>query len=442
MAVAQFLRPGSLLDAVKSCLTPDVVRSASTLVGEPEGATRQTLNSAVPSVLGGLTNVVSSSDGANTLAGMIRDGGFGAAAENPRALFGGGSATNNMLNLGTQLLGTIFSGRSASIGDLVAKAGGVSASAAMKLLSLSAPLTLGVLGKRAAAQGLNSSGLANALLSEKSSILAAAPTGLARVLTAAPVAVPTVKSAISAVSAPEPMSVQHWRETVAETVEKEPVHLEHYAETVPVRQEPRRADLGWLPLLLAGLAALGFLLFLRGRPSTPARPATNVSPAVPEGPKTETSAARDASSNVRTPAGADIRVPEGSINYDLARFLGDRTQTAPKRFAFDNLNFHSGTTQLTASSAATVNDLAKVLNAYPSAQVQLVGFTDNTGTPQTNQVLSLHRANAVKGMLVSDGVAGDRITTAGMGPDQPVRSNDTEEGRARNRRLELNVTSK
>jgi outer membrane protein OmpA-like peptidoglycan-associated protein len=439
MAVAQFLRPGSLIDAVKSCLTPDVVRCASTLVGEPETGTRQTLNSAVPSVLGGLTNIVSSSEGANTLAALLRDGGFGAAADNPRALFGGGSATNNMLSAGTQLLGTIFGGRSASVGDVVAKAGGVSAGSAMKLLSLTAPLTLGVLGKRAAAQGLNSSGLANALLSEKSDILASAPAGLSKVIAPGPVPVPTVKSAAPAVNAPEPISVQHWKEPVAGSEEREPVHLEHYAEATPVQDEPRRAGWGWLPLLVAGLVALGLLLFLRGRPSTPG---TNVRTAVPEAANTAASAAKNATSNVGAPAGPDIRVPEGSINYDLARFLGDKTLTAPKRFTFDNLNFHTGTTQLTQSSAATVNDLAKVLKAYPDAQVQLVGFTDNTGRPEANQVLSLDRANAVKGMLVSDGVARDRITTAGMGQDQPVASNDTEEGRARNRRLELNVTSK
>ena len=434
MAVSQILRPGSLIDAVKGCLTPDLVRSASSLVGEPEAATRQTLNSAVPSVLSGLTNLVSSSDGANTLAGLIRDGGFGAAVDNSRSLFGGGSATNNMLSAGTQLLGTIFGGRSSSVADIVAKAGGVSSSSAMKLLSLAAPLVLGILGKRAAAQGLNSSGLANALLSEKSDILAAAPAGLSKLLSAGPVAVPTIKS-------PEPVSVQHWKEPVVETSTtlREPVHLEHYAEPAPVAVEPRRAGLGWLPLLLAGLAALGFLLFLAGRNP---RPATNVRPAVSETANTAATAATDTLSKAPLPGGADIRVPEGSINYNLARFLGDKTAAAPKNFVFDNLNFHTATTQLTAPSTATVSDLAVVLKAYPNAQVQLVGHTDSTGTPEANQILSLSRANAVKGILVADGVGADRISTAGMGRDHPIASNDTEEGRARNRRLELNVTSK
>ena len=435
MAVSQFLRPGSLIDAVKAYLTPEVVRSASSLVGEPEASTRQTLNSAVPSVLSGLTNMASSSDGANTLAGLIRDGGFGAAVDNTRALFGGGAATNNMLNTGTQLLGTIFGGRSAAVSDLLAKSGGVSATSAMKLLSLSAPLVLGVLGKRAAAQGLNSSGLANALLSEKSDFAAAAPAGLSGLLVTGPVAVP------SPLKSPEPVAVRS-KEAVGEPVLSEPVHLEHFAERAPAAAEPRPGGLGWLPLLLAGLAALGLLIFLRGRPPSSTTSVRTAADTAANTANTAANAAKEAASKAGLPGGADIRVPEGSINYNLARFLGDKTAAAPKNFTFDNLNFQTATTQLTAPSVATVSDLATVLEAYPGAHVQLVGHTDSTGLPAANKILSLDRANAVKGMLVNDGVAADRISTAGMGQDHPAGSNDTAEGRERNRRLELNVTSK
>ncbi len=125
MAVSQFLRPGSLMDAVKGCLTPDVVRKASSFVGESESSTRQTLNGIVPSVLSGLTNMASSQEGATSLAGMIRDGGYGAAADNVSSLFSGGGATNNMLSAGQQLLGKIFGGRGSAVTDLVAKSGGI-----------------------------------------------------------------------------------------------------------------------------------------------------------------------------------------------------------------------------------------------------------------------------------------------------------------------------
>src|SRR5215475_2936849 len=128
MAVSQFLRPGSLMDAVKGYLTPDVVRSASSLVGEPESSTRQTLNGAVPTVLSGLTNMVSTHDVASNLASLIRDGGFGSALDNFSALFSGGSSTSSMMNMGSQLLGKIFGNRSNAVADLLAKSGGVSSS--------------------------------------------------------------------------------------------------------------------------------------------------------------------------------------------------------------------------------------------------------------------------------------------------------------------------
>jgi outer membrane protein OmpA-like peptidoglycan-associated protein len=145
---------------------------------------------------------------------------------------------------------------------------------------------------------------------------------------------------------------------------------------------------------------------------------------------------------ISLPGGLSISVPAGSINYNLAQFLADPSQTAPKTFVFDNLNFETGATQLTADSAQTVNNMATVLKAYPNAQVQLSGHTDNTGSPDANQTLSLDRANAVKAMLVSQGVAAERISAQGFGQDRPIAPNDTEDGRARNRRTELTVTSK
>jgi OmpA-OmpF porin, OOP family len=408
MAVSQYLRPGGFVEAVKGYLTPDVVRNASSLVGESESATQQTLNGAVPSILGGLTNMVASPEGASSLSGLIRDGGYVAVADNARSLFSGGSATSNMLSAGQQLLGTVFGGRTSSIAELVGKSAGVTTNSATKLMSLAVPLVLGVLGKRASAQGLNASGLANALLSEKSDISAALPAGVSQMLRPGPVAVK--------------------RDEPTETTTREPMHIEHFAEQPRAYAEPAKPrGMPWLPLLLAALAALALLMFLRGRST---RGVGNVAPS-------------EATSKINLPGGANLNVPAGSINFNLARFLGDPSATdVPKTFVFDHLNFETASTQLTPQSVATVNDLAQILKAYPNAQIELVGHTDNTGNPQANQTLSLNRANAVKDMLVGEGVAPDRIATAGYGQDRPAASNDTEEGRARNRRTELNVTRK
>src|SRR5262245_15358959 len=124
MAVSQYLRPGNLVDAVKGYLTPEVVRNASSLVGESESSTRQTLNSAVPTVLSGFTNMASSQEGASSLAGLVREGGFGAAVDNASSLFSGGNTTSSMMNVGQQLLGKVFGNRSSAVSDLLSRSGG------------------------------------------------------------------------------------------------------------------------------------------------------------------------------------------------------------------------------------------------------------------------------------------------------------------------------
>ena len=402
MAVSQYLRPGSLMEAVKGYLTPDAVRSASSLVGESESSTRQTLNGAVPSVLSGLANMVSTRDGATGLASLIRDGSFGSVVDNVGSLFSGGSATSSILSVGPNLLGKIFGGNSSQVTDLVARSGGVSNSSASSLMSLMAPLILGVLGKRAAAQGLDASGMANSLLSEKADFAAAAPAGLSQVLGGGP------------------SLVSRTIERATEAPRRESYSAPRY------EAEPRRPGFGrWLPLLLIALAALALLSFLRGR--APTRGAD---------------LARNAPANIVLPGGSSISAATGSLNYNLLHFLADSSAQPPQTFVFDHLNFQSGSSQITPDSLKSVNDLAQILKAYPNVQVQVVGHTDNIGNAESNQALSLARAEAVKTVLVGQGISAERVATQGFGEARPIASNDTEEGRARNRRIELNVTRK
>jgi outer membrane protein OmpA-like peptidoglycan-associated protein len=89
-----------------------------------------------------------------------------------------------------------------------------------------------------------------------------------------------------------------------------------------------------------------------------------------------------------------------------------------------------------------VNDVAAILLAYPTAGVRIESYTDNVGEAESNLALSLSRSEAVKSLLVAKGVDGARLTTAGLGSENPIASNDTEEGRAKNRRTDIVVTSR
>jgi outer membrane protein OmpA-like peptidoglycan-associated protein len=81
----------------------------------------------------------------------------------------------------------------------------------------------------------------------------------------------------------------------------------------------------------------------------------------------------------------------------------------------------------------------EVLNENPGVSVQVGGHADAVGTDEYNQALSERRANAVRDYFVSKGIAASRLTAVGYGESQPVASNDTADGRAQNRRVELKV---
>lgn len=99
--------------------------------------------------------------------------------------------------------------------------------------------------------------------------------------------------------------------------------------------------------------------------------------------------------------------------------------------------FRSGTWDLTPSAEKTLDGVARVMLGHPTLRIEIAGYTDNVGEERRNLWLSQTRADAVKLYLSSRGVARDRMVTRGYGPADPVASNQTPEGRARNRRVEI-----
>jgi len=92
---------------------------------------------------------------------------------------------------------------------------------------------------------------------------------------------------------------------------------------------------------------------------------------------------------------------------------------------------------LSAESYPELDRVAKLLKEQPAVQIELAGHTDGDGTDEYNQLLSAKRALAVKNYLVLQGISGSRLTPAGYGKTKPIASNDEEEGRAQNRRVEM-----
>lgn len=103
----------------------------------------------------------------------------------------------------------------------------------------------------------------------------------------------------------------------------------------------------------------------------------------------------------------------------------------------NNVLFASASDQLKEGIKPTFMRFAEVLKKYGKTKIIVTGYTDNTGTEQYNNELSEKRAKSGKQLLEENGVAGDRMFTWGFGSRVPAASNDTEEGRAKNRRVEF-----
>jgi len=106
--------------------------------------------------------------------------------------------------------------------------------------------------------------------------------------------------------------------------------------------------------------------------------------------------------------------------------------------AIYGITFDTDKAVIKPESAPVLAEMAKLLSGNPALNVFIVGHTDNTGTYEHNMQLSQERAKAVVSTLVTQhGIVAARLTAVGVGPVAPVASNDTEEGRAKNRRVEL-----
>jgi OOP family OmpA-OmpF porin len=108
-----------------------------------------------------------------------------------------------------------------------------------------------------------------------------------------------------------------------------------------------------------------------------------------------------------------------------------------KRLTLQGVVFETGKSTLTPESQSVLLEVAKQLAAHPEVRVQVAGYTDNTGSRKTNVRISQERAVAVEHFLESNGVSPAQLTAKGFGPDNPVAPNNTTEGRAQNRRVDL-----
>lgn len=404
----------NLISTLTREFSGDVVNKISASLGEDSRKTQDALEGALPALVSGLVNKASTNQGASDLLDLLKRNDYdGTRFTSAASAISGTDGISRLIEAGSPLLNSFFGSRTNSVIDWVTSLGGIRRTSSSSLLSLAVPIVLGQLGRMLSSSGWSTSNLMK-LLSDQKNYLHNVPSGLYNAL--------------------------GYGATSSTTREREYI------------SEPRRQESTWwkwaLPLLLL-LALIPLLgrLFSGREEQIQTRVVPTATPTLrAEATPTITPmrAELGAFIDTRLPDGTMLRIPTNGVENKLIAFINDKSRGVDREtwFSFDRLEFETNQATLKPSSEEQLRNIAAIMKAYPNVTVKVGGYTDNVGNDSANLKLSQERANTTKNEIVRYGIAEDRISAEGFGEQHPIADNSTEEGRQRNRRIDIRVTNK
>jgi OmpA-OmpF porin, OOP family len=461
----------NLIDMAKSYLTDAVVSRVGTSLNESPDGIQKALGGAIPVVLGSLISKSSTPEGPGMLTGLLQQ-------------FTQGSATTaddddptTMMAKGGGILDSLLGSSGGLVSSALAQFSGVSSSSASGVMGLAGSLLTGLIGKQltASGEGINAGSLVNLLASQKDSVAAAMPSGLSALLGNVP-GLGALGGMLGGLSGGLGSALSSATGSVGSTLSGASTAASSVFNDVRSSVTPDDDDRGgggfnFWPWLLAAAAAGLIYYFVRGcdakKPDTAAiadstaammdgaaatmdSAAANMGAAADSvggamaGAASDAMAALGAFGAKKLPDGVELNIPANGIENKLIAFIEDASKPVDKTtwFNFDRLLFETGSSKLKPESREQLQNIAAIMKAYPAINLKIGGYTDNTGNADANKKLSQSRAEATMKELTTLGVAAARLEAEGYGQEHPVATNDTEEGRAQNRRIACRVTKK
>jgi outer membrane protein OmpA-like peptidoglycan-associated protein len=419
----------NLVDTVKGLFTPDLIRKAASSLGE--GGISKALTGLVPSVLGGLVSKASSGPTeAGNILGMARNAASSGMVGNLGSMLGsagGSTGIGGALSGGLDAIKGIFGDKLGDVTRTIANFSGIRESSASSLMSAAAPATLGAIGKYASDNNLNATGLTNMLTEQKSNILSAIPSGLGSL---------GGLLGLGSLGAAASWAAGSARQMASSTA--------HGAE---MAVEKAGGGMRWLLPLFLAILVIALVWYLSrgcGSASNSAAMADTTSTM-----KTDTAMTMaPVSIKVKLPDGTELDAYRGGIEDQLVTYLNSTDPadsiSRSRWFDFDNLNFTTGSDQLTSESDRQVKNIAAILKAYPKVKIKIGGYTDRTGQEDANMKLSQQRADAVQDALKKIGADPGQLAGAeGYGSQFAKAAADASDAdRKMDRRISVNVREK
>jgi len=406
-------------------------------LGESEDNVARGMKAGVASLFAGIAQKTNDAGAMQRIFQSVSDPAIdGRLVDDPSVLIEGSAANTAVADLSQRFTSDLFGSKASAVNSAIEQTSGLRGESVQAIMRFAAPIVLAFLGRRVREGNLNLSSFTQLFAGEKDNIMRAAPAGLAGALG---LDVPF------AGSDREVQRPERWRDNVPNA---EPAYTASRRATAEPPGRPR-----WVWPTVGALALLGVIWMARGRNErTAVIDSTNISggevapiPTTPA-PMTPTPTAplSGTVTVLRLPNSQTLTVAENSAESKLVGMLVDRSGAGSDTtwFALDRLNFAPNSTSLTPESNDQIQNVAKILAAYPETRAKIGGFTDNAGNPAANKRLSAARAASVRSALVAAGASPSRLTSAGFGQEHPIADNSTEEGRAQNRRVGILITKR
>jgi OmpA-OmpF porin, OOP family len=441
-----------LIERLQDEVSDNSVNLISQQTGESAERTRAGIFAAIPAVLAGIMK--SGTSGGSGFLSSVMPGRQPEGADITGADY---TDSDSLLERGGSMVSNLFGEDRDSVAGAISDSSGIGRQKSASLLAMAVPVIMGTITRLMSSRGWSFSDLLKKLFENKSAIASSLPGNLGSTFGLASLHAPEATSHVTHANVPISGSHAHVTNDIPPARTAAPTATEIH------RVEPTGSGTGFLkwliPLILIALAAWWLLSREGGKESssgvnTADTLSTNADTSAIDGTDTTAAGSLNAAGewvydlgpmiDKKLPDGTVLKIGENSVENRLISFIEDDSRNVDKTtwFSFDRLYFETGKSSLKPESKEQLSNIAAIMKAYPEVEIKLGGYTDNTGDAAANKRLSTDRAvNAMK-ELTTLGVPAERLEAEGYGTEHPIATNETPEGRAQNRRIDVRVTAK
>lgn len=451
----------TLFGAFNEVLTPEVLAKIALYEDEPAEKTTKAVEGLVHTVFGGLLKRTTTEIGVNQLFSQLQKSGYdGSLSSNLNGVLKDATQTHAVITTGNEAISRLLPAMKSSIAGMISSYAGIRNSSAISLLGLTAGVVLDVLGRQVEEKKLDADGLAASLFDQREAFINAVPESLFPQL----VEKVGIQQIVAGVAAPAKRTAQ----VVPPRNTSGPATRPVPPSTVSFEPDPTTESDGsagkWLigALIVAAVAVGGYLIWQNSKNfSTDASETTGQSSAISDSAQADTVARSLAvptdTASIRPVSGTAVSTTatsattatgiatsaatDAAFNVAMTTYLNDAAQPKGRVFSLPGVTFDPASFTLNAASQGQINQLAALLKARPTLQVQLQGYANDAPGVEaglTNKALSFRRVNAIKQQLVGAGINYLRVDAIGLGTGVKVG----ELGKEPQKKINIKVVTK